>query len=66
MNPGALFSKLKKPKKKSMSKEPKKNGKAINLKIYLLVYGQILIFNLVIPLILKHFGEISDNYIKIS
>ena len=50
MNPGALFSKLKKLKKHQCLKTKTKTGKAINLKIYLLVYGQTLIFNLGIPL----------------
>ena len=33
-----------------LQKTKTKTGKAINLKIYLLVYGQKLIFNLGIPL----------------
>ena len=50
INPGALFSKLKKPKINQCLKTKTKTGKAINLKIYLLVCGQKLIFNLGIPL----------------
>ena len=48
--PRALFSKLKKPKQSMFLKTKTKIGKAINLKIYLLVYGQKLILNLGIPL----------------
>ena len=54
MNPGALFSKLKNPKKINVSKTKTKTGKAINLKIYLLFYGQKYMFNLGIPLILNY------------
>ena len=50
MNPGALFSKSKTPQKINIKKTKTKTGKAINLKIYLLVYGQKLIFSLGIPL----------------
>ena len=57
MNPDALWNeprglifKVEKPKKISVKKTKTKTGKTVNLKIYLLVYGQKLIFILGIPL----------------
>ena len=47
---GPYFQSWKNPKKISVKKTKTKTGEAINLKIYLLVYGQKLIFNLGIPL----------------
>ena len=42
-------------------KQKTKTGKAINLKIYFLVYGQKLIFNLGIPLKSDHDSLLSKH-----
>ena len=52
---GLIFKVEKNPKNLCFKKPKTKTGKAINPKIYLLVYGQKLIFNLGIPL--------TDNFV---